>query len=164
MVAFTTRMPAGIPGSISRSDSKTVEPGLFESGYVPALFGRFVKLTAGLYRDLATSDAGSVVAGFLVRSYPMQSTDNNFGAGAPPNTTLTFDVLKRGYAIATLKLGTAVKGGQVYVVTTAGGSVAVGDIVTSASPAGGGTGVAVPNAFFTGPADAGGIVEIAYNI
>lgn len=163
MVAYITRMPAGIAGSVSRSDSLTVEPGQIDAAFPATAYGTFAKIVSGLYRPLASGDASSVAVGVFTRPYPFQSSDNGFGPGTPPSSGI-LDVLKRGYFSATLKVGTAAKGGQVYVVTTAGGSVVVGDIVTSTTPAGGGTAVAVSGAFFTGAADASGITEIAYNI
>lgn len=163
MVAFLTRAPAGFPGSVSRSDSLTIQQEIPDGTLPPTKYGQAVKMVANKILPLAASDAAALVYGLLVRPYPMQSTTNGIGASAPPVTGI-LDVMKRGYMTVTLAVGTAVKGGAVYVVNVAGGTVVVGDYVTSASPAGGGTAVAVPNAFFMGPADAGGITEIAYNI
>lgn len=163
MVAYATRVPAGFAGSVSRADSMSIEQELIDSGTPPTAYGQAVKIVSGKLQPLASGDAGTVAYGWLVRPYPSQSTTNAFGAATPPTSGIA-DVLRRGFMTVPLKLGTAAKNGQVYVVTTAGGTVVVGDIVTSASPAGGGTGVAVTNAFFTGPADANGIVEIAYKI
>lgn len=163
MVAITLRAPAGFPGRISRSDSLTVEQAIISSTTPPTAFGSFVKLVNGQIQPLAAGDP----AGFydlLVNPFPTQSSTNGLGVAPTPPTSGLADVLKRGYMTVVLKLGTAAKGGQVYVVTTAGGTVSVGDIVTSAAPAGGGTAVAATNCFFTGPADSGGIVEISKNI
>jgi hypothetical protein len=162
MVAIITRAPTGFPGVITRSDSLTVEQEIIDSTTPPTVFGGFVKLVAGKLQPIAASDPAGVYD-ILVKPYPTQSSSNGLGAATPPTSGIA-DVLKRGYIAQTLKLGTAAKGGQVYVVTTAGGTVVVGDVVTSASPAGGGTAVAVTNTFFTGPADAGGIVEVSKNI
>ena len=163
MVAITLRAPAGFPGRISRSDSLTVEQEVIDSGTPPTLYGGAVKLVAGKLQPIASGDAAGVYD-FLVNPYPTQSSTNGLGVSATPPTSGIADVLKRGYMTVPLKLGTAAKGGQLYVVTTAGGTVNVGDFVTSASPAGGGTAVAVTNCFFTGPADSGGIVEFSKNI
>lgn len=164
MVAIVTRAPAGFPGRISRSDSLTAQQEIIDSGTPPTIFGGVVKMVSGKIQPIASGDAGSVAYGFLINPYPTQSSTNGLGSSPTPPTSGIADVLKRGYMTVPLAKGTAAKNGQVYVVTTAGGTVSVGDIVTSASPAGGGTGVAVTGAFFMGPADAGGIVEIAYNI
>lgn len=163
MVAYVTRVPAGFAGSVSRSDSLTIEQELIDSNTPPTAYGQAVKIVSGKLQPLGSGDAGTVCSGWLVRPYPAQSSSNGLGVATPPASGIA-DRLRRGFITVPLKLGTAAKDGQVFVVTTAGGTVAVGDVVTSASPAGGGTGVAITNAFFTGPADANGIVEIAYKI
>lgn len=162
MVAYTTRMPLGFAGRITRSDSLTVETSLIDNATPPTVYGKFVKLVSGLLQPMASGDAANTEYGVLVSAYPVQSTTTGLGAATPP-TSGPIDVLRRGYIAMPLKLGTAVKGGIVYMVTTAGGSVVVGDIVTSASPAGGGTAVATAGKF-VGPADSGGVVEVEYNL
>lgn len=166
MVSIVTRMPAGFPGQVSRSDSLTIETGIIDSSTPPTAFGSFVKVVSGKIQPLASGDAGSVVHGFLVQPYPIQAsavTASVSGAVTPPASGVC-SVMRRGWAAATLVSGTAFKKGQVYVVTTVGGTSLVGDIVTSTSPASGGTAVAVTGAYFTGPADSGGVVEIEYNL
>lgn len=163
MVAFLTRAPAGFPGSVSRSDSLTMQQEIPDASLPPTAYGSFVKMVSGKILPLASGDAATVIYGLLARPYPQQSTTNGLGVATPPTSGI-LDVMKRGYMSVKLVLGTAAKGGQVYVVTTAGGTVVVGDIVTAASPAGGGTAVAAAGCFFMGPADAGGVSEVAYNI
>ncbi|MBZ9939145.1 hypothetical protein LB518_22805 [Mesorhizobium sp. BR1-1-16] len=163
MVAYATRVPAGFPGTVSRSDSLTITQEIIDSGTPPTAFGKPVKMVSGKVQPVASGDAGSVTYGWAVKPFPAQSSTNTLGGATPPTSGI-LDVLRRGYIAAALTLGTAAKNGQVYVVTTAGGTVVVGDVVTAASPAGGGTGVAVTGSFFTGPADANGVVEIAHNI
>ncbi|MDB5448310.1 MAG: putative bacteriophage protein [Phenylobacterium sp.] len=163
MTAYTTRAPAGFPGRVSRSDSLTVQQDIIDSGTPPNIYGGAVKLVSGKLQPVASGDAGTVVVGFLVSPYPTQNNAAGGGAATPAASGIA-DRLRRGFMTVTLAKGTAAKGGGVFVVTTAGGTVVVGDIVTSASPAGGGTGVAITGAFFEGPADANGIVEISYNI
>lgn len=163
MVAIVTRAPAGFPGVISRSDSLTVSQEIVDSGTPPTVYGKAVKLVSGKAQPVASGDAGTVVYGWLVKPYPTQSSTNTLGGATPPTSGIV-NVLRRGYITVPLAKGTAAKNGQVYVVTTAGGTVAVGDVVTSTSPSGGGTGVAATGAFFQGAADADGNVEIAYNI
>lgn len=167
MVAFTTRMPAGIPGGFSRGVGQaTVEPQLNNTSLPFARYGMFGKIASGKFVPLASGDAGTLAYGILMRPYPTRDSTDGLGVSTPiqAQRTVILDVLRRGYASVLLKDGTATKTGQVYVVTTAGGTNAVNDIVTSASPAGGGTGVAITGAFFTGPADASGNTEVAYNI
>ena len=163
MPAYTTRMPAGIAGNISRSDSVTVEPVQINSAKPPLAYGVFGKFVSNRAEPLEAADAAAVVVGMFTRPYPFQSTDNNFGGGVPPTSGI-LDFLRRGYVSVILKSGTATKGAPVFVVTTAGGTSNLNDIVTSAAPASGGTAVQVANCFFTGAADANGITEVAYNI
>lgn len=164
MVAYVTRVPAGFVGQVTRFDSITVQPEVVDSTTPPTAFGAFIKLVSGKIQPIASGDAATVVYGLLVNPYPHQSSTNGLGVAATPPTSGILSIMKRGYIAVKLVVGTAAKNGAVYVVTTAGGSVVVGDIVTSASPAGGGTAVAVSGAVFMGPADANGVVEIAYNI
>lgn len=163
MVAIISRAPVGFPGSISRSDSKTVQQEIGDTTNPPTAFGRVVKLVSGKLQAFASGDANTVIVGLLARPYPFQSGTNGFGEAAPPVGGI-LDTLKRGYMTVKLAVGTAAKGGQVYVVNTAGGTVVVGDFVTSASPAGGGSAVAVTGAYFMGPADSNGVTEISYKI
>lgn len=163
MVSFLYRMPAGIPGDVTRPSNSTIEPQQIDAAAPPTKYGVFIKLVSGKIRALAASDTAAAIYGLLVRPYPTNAANDPLGTATPPASGLC-DVLVRGYITVKLALGTAAKGGGVYVVTTAGGSVAVGDIVTSASPAGGGTAVLAANCIFMGGADADGNVEIRFNI
>lgn len=163
MVSYTTRMPIGFIGRISRENNLLVEAAPVNQANPPLSYGVFVKLVSGLLNPIAASDAASVIWGVLVSPFPAQSSSNAFG-GATPYAGGIADVLRRGYIVVALTGGTAVKGAQVYVVTTAGTGFPVGSIVTSASPGASAVAVAVPNTTFEGPADANGNVEIAYNI
>lgn len=163
MVSFLYRMPAGVPGDATRPSNSTTEPQQIDAAAPPTKYGVFVKLVSGKIRGLAASDAAGVIYGLLQRPFPTNSANEAIGTATPPTSGLC-DVLVRGYMTVKLALGTAAKGAGVFVVTTAGGTVVVGDIVTSTSPAGGGTAVAVANCIFMGAADADGNVEIRYNI
>lgn len=160
MVAYTSRVPAGFAGTISRSDSLTVEQQIIDSGTPPTAYGRFVKLVSGKVQPIASGDAATVVYGLAVRPYPAQSTTNALGVSTPPTSGI-IDVLKRGYMSVPLDNGTASKGAAVYVRVTVNGGLAVGNIETASDSA---KCVVVAGAYFTGPADANGIVEVAYNI
>lgn len=162
--SFQFRMPAGIAGAISRGAGQaTVEPQVADPAKPFLRYGIFGKTVAEKFVPLEAGDAAGVITGMLVRPFPTTSSQDGLGTSTPPTTGL-LDRLKRGYMTVALKLGTAAKDAQVYVVTTAGGTVALNDIVPAASPAGGGTAVAAAGCFFTGPADANGIVEVAFNI
>jgi len=160
MVAYTTRMPSGFPGRITRSDSLTVEPNIIDASTPPTAFGSFVKLVSGKLQPIASGDAASVVYGVLVSAFPTQSNTTALGASTPPASGV-IDVLRRGYVSVALARGTAVKGAAVFVRVTADTGKAVGDIETAADSA---KCVAVPGAFFAGAADANGNVEISFAI
>lgn len=163
MVSFLYRMPAGIPGDVTRPSQSTIEPGQIDASAPPTRYGVFLKLVSGKLQAVGAGDASAVIYGLLARPFPTNAANDPLGTATPPTSGLC-DPMVRGYMTVKLALGTAAKGGAVYVVTTAGGSVVGGDIVTSAAPAGGGTATAVPNCIFMGAADASGNVEVRYNI
>lgn len=161
MVAYTFRMPAGIPGDVNRVQAATVETHQIDASTgTPARYGIPVKLVSGKVRATASGDAGTDLFGWLVRPYPTNSGVEALGAGTPASSGLC-DVLRRGYMSVKLNAGTAAKGGAVYVRVTASGGAVVGDIETAADSA---KCVVVPGAKFTGPADANGITEVEFNI
>jgi hypothetical protein len=156
MNAILERMPAGVPGDVSRKQNATLEPNLV--GNIPIPFGAPVKLVSGKLAPLAGGESAAAVYGFLARAYPIGSIDDAQGrACACPDSAQ--DVLRRGYMTLKLAQGVAAKNGVVYVRLTADTGKAPGDI-----EAAGGTGLVAVPAVFMGPADAGGNVEIAYNI
>lgn len=159
MPSYLTRMPAGIPGEVSRRDGVVLEPSLM--GAAPIPFGAVVKLAAGLIAPIASGDAAAVVYGFLARSYPTTGAGEDFGVGSAPAGTMQ-DVMRSGYM--TVRLGgatAAAKGGAVYLRVTVSGDKAVGDIEAAADSA---KTVVIPGCVFLGPAEAGGIAEISFNI
>ena len=158
MPVFLKRMPAGIPGDVSRKEDAVIESNLVGAGEVP--YGAFVKLSSGKLAPIAASDTAAVIYGLAVRPYPKQSENNKFGPTAAPAGGMC-DVLRSGYMTVLLKQGTAVRGGQVYVRVTEDTEKKVGDIEAAADTT---KTVAVSGCMFMGPADADGNVEIAYNI
>lgn len=160
MVAYTTRVPAGFPGAITRSDSKTVKQEYIDSAAPPTAYGSAVKLVSGKLRPIASGDAAAVIHGILVRQYPVQSSANAFGNATPPTSGIA-DVLLRGYIAVQVTQGTAAPKGPVYVRVTAASGKLVGDIEAVSDST---NSVALPNAYFTGAADANGVAEIAFNI
>lgn len=164
MVAFLTRMPAGIPGDVNRAEHAVVEPQVItpSTGTNPPTFlGQAVMIdaTSGQVRAPNSGDTG--VYGFLVRAYPVQENTQTpaLGSAAPP-TSGACSVLKKGYMSVTLQSGTAVKDGKVYVSVAGSGGDALGGVYVAT----GAGRVALLNAYFTGPADANGITEIAVGI
>lgn len=161
MVAYVTRAPAGFAGAITRTDpGMTITPELIDASSPPTAFGAPVKRVAGKVQPIASGDAASAVAGFVVRPFPVQSATNALGDAAQPTTGL-LNVLRRGFINIRVTIGTAVKGAPVYVRVTAASGKAVGDLEATAD---GSNNVAIPGAMFEGAADAGGITEISYNI
>jgi hypothetical protein len=167
MVAFTYRMPSGIAGEVTRSNSAVIEANLVDTGTPPLAFGIFTKLVAGKIQPCAAAGdvAAGVVYGVIVRPYPTQqsSTAPAFGGGVP-SLTDPCSILRSGYVNVKLARGTAVKGAGVALRTTAGTHV-VGEIedLTNVS-AGDSDCTLVAGAVFMGSADASGNVEIAFNI
>ena len=160
--AYVYRMPAGIPGVVTRVGQSTLEARIIDTNYPPTAFGKFVKAVSGLIRTIASGDAATVVIGLIAKPYPYQEPTSNEAIGtATPSTVLPCDIMKRGYMIVHFNGTTAEKDGQVYVRITADTGKLVGDIEEGADSA---KCVAVVGCFFMGAADADGNVEIAYNI
>lgn len=166
MASILSRMSVGIAGDVSRP-SATVESMLIDSGAPPTRFGQFVKLVSGKLQPATLAGDVSILAGLSVRPFPSPNpagTSQGMGAGSPPASGI-LDVMRRGYMTVVAKgTGAITKGSAVYLCTTAGGAMALGDIVVAASPGSSAAGTAVPGATFQGPADAQGNVEIAFNL
>lgn len=162
MVAYQYRMPAGIAGEVTRSNSAVIEPNLVNASNPPLAFGVFVKMVSGLVNPLASGDTAAVIYGLIVRPYPTSGSVASQGlGGGAPSTSDPASILRVGYCNVKLARGTAVRGAPVYVRITAG-SYAIGDI-EDATNLGGGQ-VVVTKGTFMGSADANGNVEIAYAI
>lgn len=161
--AFQYRMPAGIPGAITRSQIATVEPGLYDSSVPFTAYGLPAKIVSGKWQPVGSGDAATAVKAFLVRPYPAGSSQDGLGVSTPPTTGGVGNFLRRGYLNVQLNGATAAaKGGQVYIRVAAaaagkpiGGIEAASDSTNTIAPSG---------CFFTGPADANGNAEIEYNL
>lgn len=163
MVAYTTRMPSGIPGDVTRPASVHIEPAVLNSALPFAAYGVFGKIASGRFVPVTTGDAASAVYGLLVRPFPITGANASdpLGTAVPPTTGMA-DVLRRGYASVLLRAGTAAQNGQVHVrVAAASAGRPIGGIEAAAD---GSNTIAVAGCTFMGPADASGNVEIAYNI
>lgn len=163
--AYQFRMPAGFAGDLQRAEVATIETQLIDSAAPPAVFGVAVKYVAGKVQPISLSgDTAAIVQGVNLRPYPIQGNGTDpLGTSTPPTSGVT-DILKRGYVMVLLGGTTsAAKGGTVYVrVATPstgkplGGFEAASDTTNT---------IAMPsNWYFTGPADAYGITEVAVNI
>lgn len=163
MVSYTTRLPSGFIGQVTRDDSKTIAPEVIDSATPPTAYGSFVKLVSGKLQPIASGDAATVVHGILVQPFPVQDSGvtSSLSTAATPPTSGLADVMRRGYIAVKLAQGTAAKKGAVYVRVTADTGKAVGDIETAADSA---KCVAVTGCYFTGAADANGVVEVEFNL
>lgn len=164
--AIGTTMNRGYAGQISRMDNCRVMARMVKTSAIP--FGRTVKLnTDNTYSPITTGDAVTDFAGIAARVVKQPSTYASQNALAQYEVGQVADVVTTGEVTIFLADGSPTAGGGVYMCTTAGGSIAVGDFVAGASPTGGGTGTLLTNVrFTTDKKDANGMTEvyIALNI
>ncbi len=163
--AFLYRMPAGIPGNITRVSAATVEPQQLDTTNYPTAYGLAgtIDATSHNFRHANSSDSASSNFSLYVRPFPTSGGANDpIGSATVPTAGLC-SVLKRGYMMVSCAYGTPAKGGTVYVRTAAnGGRTVLGAIEAQSDTT---YSVALPsNCYFTGAADASGNVEIAFNI
>lgn len=161
--AFTYRMPAGIPGAVTRPHEASIEPQLYDSAAPFSAYGLPAKMVSGKIQPVGTGDAASAVMGFLVRPYPAHSTQDGVGTSTPPQTGGVANVLRRGHMNVKLNGATAAtKRGQVYIrVASAAAGKPIGGIEAAADST---NTIAPTGCFFTGPADTDGNVEIEFNL
>ncbi|MBU9153124.1 hypothetical protein KTD28_00710 [Burkholderia gladioli] len=165
--AYQFRMPAGFPGDLQRAEVATIETQLIDPAAPPTAFGVAVKLVNGKIQPINNAaDTAASVYGVNLRPYPIQGNGTDpLGTSTPPTSGAT-DVLKRGYEMVSLGgTAAATKGGTVYVrVAGAATGKPLGGFEAAADSTSANT-VAMPASwYFTGPADANGVVEIAVNI
>ncbi|EMW1042112.1 hypothetical protein AAEK51_004924 [Citrobacter freundii] len=160
---FLYRMPAGIAGAISRPQDLTVEPQTLDSAKAFAAYGLAGKFSAGKFVPIEEADTAAVVVGIYVRPYPTASQPDKvrqIGTGY----NFAGDCMKRGYV--TVNLGADASavtlGGAVYMrVATPSDTSPLGAFLAAAD---GENTVQITNAFFNGPGDANGNIELAFNI
>lgn len=141
-----TSMKRGFAGEITRGYYDfTTEIKANDATAPVASFGIPVKLNAAADGVTPVTAAADKVYGFSVRTYGQADCD-----GQQVSKMVT--VLRRGYVAVAIASGTAALGGQVYL--TAAGAISA----TATSN------TALDGAQFMGPADADGLVEIAFNI
>ncbi|WP_236209020.1 structural cement protein Gp24 [Pseudomonas tohonis] len=163
MSSFLYRMPAGIPGDVTRASQATIEPVVLNSASPFAGFGLFGKIVSNKFVPFGAGDTNGAEYGLLVRAYPTTggSGSDPLGTSTPPTSGIA-DCLRRGYMTVKNNAGTPAKDGQVYVrVAAAAAGKPIGGIEAAADST---NTVAITTATFMGPADASGNVEIAYNI
>ena len=164
--AYQFRMPAGFAGDLQRAEIATIETQLIDPAAPPTAFGVPVKLVAGKIQPInLAADTAALIYGINLRPFPIQGNGTDpLGTSTPPIAGFV-DVLKRGYVNVSLGGTTAAtKGGAVYVrVAGAATGKPLGGFEAAADSTAANT-VLLAGAYFTGPADAYGISEIAYNI
>ena len=149
MAAYLDRMPAGIPGDVSRKTQSVLEAGLMAESVA---YGSPVKIDgSGKLAPLAA--ATDTVYGFMARPYPSQAESAEAGR--------IHDCMRSGYMTVKLASGTAARGGAVYVRIAAESGKNIGDLESTLVAD---KTVAIPGCLFMGAADAGGNVEISFNI
>lgn len=163
MVAYTNRMPFGIPGDVSRTSSgaNTVEAQPLGANAFPA-YGIPVKLSSGTVVPI--TNTGDTVYGLLARPFPITGANASdpLGTSVPPTVGVA-NVLRRGYMTVKVQLGAAscALGSNVYIRYQ---NAVAGQIVGGLEGASTGNTYQLTGATFMGSADANGNAEICYNI
>ncbi|MGE4504044.1 MAG: hypothetical protein AB7D51_01755 [Desulfovibrionaceae bacterium] len=157
MTAIIERMPAGLPGEVTRMAQSTLEPAIV--GDTDIAHGAPVKMVSGKLAPLEAADTAADVYGFLARSFPCQGGTGTLTPGVAPAGTAV-SVMRRGYMLVQLASGSAAKNGTVYVRIAVDTGKAVGDIEAALVA----DNTVALGAQFMGEADASGSVEISYNI
>ena len=145
MVAFLYRMPAGIPGSVTRPNvAVTTLAGQLSIANLFASYGLPVAIESatGRLRPIIAGDVAAAVAGFLVRPYPYTGS-TVLGVSVPPQAGGTADRMTHGFMSVKVTNGTPVAGSTVYARTALNAAIPtglIGDV--EASFDGSATGVA----------------------
>ncbi len=174
MTSFLTRMGAGFPGDVNRTNAgQTVTPEAANPSYPIPAYGVPVAIISGGsgVRPIVAADGPGNIAGVLTREFPAQAMPpNSFGAAQAltvspvPPTQGSLSVLRRGFIVVNVNAGSmaaAVKGGAAFIwtaATTTGHTQGNWEATASA-----GNTIAAP-AFFRGPVDSSGNTEIEFNI
>lgn len=137
-VAFTDRMPAGIPGDVSRKEGAIIDAAVFDATLPPTVYGVPVVLdgTSHNVRKLQVGDTAASVYGFLVRPFPISNLNTTDGLGtSTPQTGQPADIAKKAYLNVLMQNTTAaVKGGQVYArIAVTSGSLKQGGLEAAAA-------------------------------
>ena len=160
--AILKRMPAGIAGAITRYDSITTDSVILDSTNPFTAFGLGGKYSSNKFIPIASGDAAAVLAGIYVRPFPTVSQPDQIQqTGTGKNKIGT--ILKRGYINVNIGVDASSLsvGAAVYMVVST---------PTTANPLGsftatsGANTVAITNAYFTGPGDTSGNIELAFNL
>jgi len=114
--AFLYRMPAGIPGAISRSAGIDVGSMPANPSAAFGAYGLAGKVSSGKFVPLVAADIDANVYGILSRPYPIggPNASDPLGTAVPPTSGM-LTMMRRGHMTVLLNAGTAAAGGQVYV-------------------------------------------------
>jgi len=121
MTAFVKRMPAGIPGAITRPWETTAEPililGPASATNAPQNYGCGVVVDASTGKARLPVAADTVIHGFLPRPFPGGAAQYNGVLGITPiDYDHVGDIMRKGYMSVLLGGSTAAaKQGRVYV-------------------------------------------------
>ena len=151
---YQDRMPAGVPGHVSRPAESTLETCLV--GDAAIAWGAPVKrnATTGRLEGITTGD--TEIYGFLARPYPTGGGRGGTQTGddGKAEAGTLAEVMRRGYMIVVCAKGTPVGGGKVHI------RLEGGEIETAADSE---NTIEIPARFSDGM-DAANLTEISYNI
>lgn len=136
-IAFTFRMPAGIPGAVSRIEGYIGDSVVIDATAAltaPIRYGFPIKTSAaGLMQSLVSGDLTSLITGWAERAYPAGGPVNDALGTSTALTSGLITRMRKGFMTTTLSLGVAAKDAPVYYRTTANGAgKAVGQIEAAA--------------------------------
>lgn len=165
--SYLYRMPAGIPGALTRDSVATIEGIPFATNPGFNSYGVACKVVNGHITSIVSGDSESVVFGILVRPYPItgQQASAPLGSSTPPSVDREANVLKRGYMTIENTQGTPSLNAPVYVrvADSSGTGLPMGSLSASQDSTASDT-PQLTGAVFMGAADSSGNVEIAFNI
>lgn len=157
------RMSSGIAGAVSRPQDLTVEPHILDATKPFPAYGLGGKIVGGKFVPVEAADPVTVLAGIFIRPYPTASQPDKIRQ-ISSGFNFSGDNLKRGYV--TVNIGGDASSVALYApvfmrVGTPSAASPLGAFLASAD---GENTVQITNAYFNGPGDAEGNIELAYNI
>jgi len=173
-VAFTFRMGAGVPGTVTRTHPASIFQALIDKNAPPLYYGQAVLIDATTLgvRPFAAGDTAVTAAyGITVRPYPLQQNTANtlgsaspaFGGGTPP-TTGVIDILVSGAILVQINTGNSTKNGVPYIWCAAtSGSHTQGLWEVTSSGGNTATLSGNNNSIYNGVQDSSGVVELLFN-
>lgn len=142
--AIGIKMGFGYPGTYARSGDCYIMNRPVKASTADIPFGAPVTVEAdGTFQFFGATGTFAKFAGIAVREVK-QSTDYYSAAGVY-KAKEPCDVIERGNVAVECKEGTPDPTKGVYVCTSAGTNVAIGDLVATATPAGGATTIQLTN-------------------